>query len=80
MVYTIKVIFNSYINSGKSFLASKLSKKNLPLGYSISTVGLSALYPTNLDLENAVVFLDTAGTETPVQYEFIFLDLLLEGR
>jgi hypothetical protein len=57
---------HSYFYIGKSFLASKLSKKTLPLGYSVSTVGLSALYPKDLQNENAVVFLDTAGTETPV--------------
>lgn len=37
------------------------------MGYSVSTVGLSALYP-DLKTENAIVFLDTAGTETPVYY------------
>ena len=56
-------------------MASKLSGKQLPLGYSISTVGLSALYPKDLNKENAVVFLDTAGTETPVLY-MIDIDLL----
>jgi hypothetical protein len=60
-------------NKGKTFLASKLSNKNLPLGYSVSTVGLSALYPKDLRTENAIVFLDTAGTETPVRlYNSLF--------
>ena len=53
-------------NKGKTFLASKLSGKKLKLGYSVSTVGLSALYPKDFNSENAIVFLDTAGTETPV--------------
>lgn len=61
-------------------MASKLSGKQLPLGYSISTIGLSALYPKDLNRENAVVFLDTAGTETPV-FIIFYLDLLPEwGR
>jgi hypothetical protein len=50
-------------------LASKLSNKVLPRGYSISTVGLSALYPADLNNENSIVFLDTAGTETPICYQ-----------
>ena len=53
-------------------VASKLSNKSLPLGYSVSTVGLSVLYPRDLSKENAVVFLDTAGTETPV-WEYIYM-------
>jgi hypothetical protein len=62
-------------------LASKLSGKNLPLGYSVSTVGLSALYPRDLHTENAIVFLDTAGTETPVfEFKYKKKDLLLERR
>lgn len=63
---TLVVSFYGLYNKGKTFLASQLSKKQLALGYSISTVGLSALYPKDLKHENAVVFLDTAGTETPV--------------
>lgn len=62
----IVVSFYGLYNKGKTFLASKLSSKNLPLGYSVSTVGLSALYPKDLNSENSIVFLDTAGTETPV--------------
>lgn len=37
-------------------------------GYSVSTVGLSALYPRDMQKENSIVFLDTAGTETPISY------------
>lgn len=72
---TIVVSFYGLYNKGKTFMASKLSGKQLPLGYSISTIGLSALYPKDLNRENAVVFLDTAGTETPVLF-IIYLDLL----
>lgn len=42
---TVIVSFYGLYNKGKTFMASKLSKKQLPLGYSVSTVGLSALYP-----------------------------------
>lgn len=61
------VSFYGLYNKGKTFLATKLSNKNLPLGYSVSTVGLSALYPQDIKNDNAIVFLDTAGTETPVK-------------
>ena len=66
---TVIVSFYGLYNKGKTFMASKLSKKSLPLGYSISTVGLSALYPQDTESENAIVFLDTAGTETPICYQ-----------
>jgi hypothetical protein len=60
------VSFYGLYNKGKTFLASKISNKKLPLGYSVSTIGLSVLYPKDLEKENSIVFLDTAGTETPV--------------
>jgi hypothetical protein len=70
---TVIVSFYGLYNKGKTFMASKLSKKQLPLGYSVSTVGLSALYPQDLVNENAIVFLDTAGTETPVTLHIKFI-------
>lgn len=42
---SVVVSFYGLYNKGKTFLASKLSGKKLPLGYSVSTVGLSAVYP-----------------------------------
>lgn len=64
---SIVVSFYGLYNKGKSFLASKLSGKSIQFGYSVSTVGLSALYPRDLKSENSVIFLDTAGTETPIK-------------
>ena len=68
MAFIIKVAIILTSLLGKTFLASKLSNKVLPRGYSISTVGLSALYPADMIKENSIVFLDTAGTETPICY------------
>ncbi|KAM3144210.1 hypothetical protein pb186bvf_003672 [Paramecium bursaria] len=65
---TVVVSLYGLYNKGKSFLASKLSAKTLNYGYSVSTVGLSALYPRDMQKENSIVFLDTAGTETPISY------------
>ena len=54
-------------NKGKSFLLSKISKIELPVGTSIKTKGLSIKFP---DLENYknrnIILLDSAGQETPV--------------
>lgn len=58
--------FYGLYNRGKSFLASNLSGKRLPKGFSVSTTGLSVLYPDRNNSENQFVFLDTAGTETPI--------------
>ena len=62
------VSFYGLFNKGKSFLASKLSGKPISTGYSIQTIGLSALYPRKLSKENAIIFLDTAGLETPINH------------
>jgi len=45
MVYTIEVSYIFLFTIGKSFLASKLSNRKLPKGFSTSTVGLSVIYP-----------------------------------
>ena len=65
-VIRIGVIGNA--NKGKSFLLSKLSQMDLPVGTNIRTEGLSIKYPENLDkYENRrIVLLDSAGLETPV--------------
>lgn len=59
-------------NMGKSFLLSKITKYDLPIGSSISTRGLSLKFP---DLENQnknnaknFVIIDSAGMSTPVLY------------
>lgn len=64
---TIIVSFYGLYNKGKTFVCSQLSQKQLPRGYSVNTVGLSALYPQDFHKENSIVFLDSAGTETPVR-------------
>ena len=68
-VIRIGVIGNS--NKGKSFLLSKISKINLPVGTNIRTEGLSVKYPDNLEEyeERRIVLLDSAGLETPVLEE-----------
>ena len=68
-VIRIGVIGNA--NKGKSFLLSKISEMDLPVGTSIRTEGLSIKYPDNLEnYENRrIVLLDSAGLETPVLNE-----------
>lgn len=66
------VSFYGLQNKGKTFLAQQLSGKALPSGYSVQTVGLSVLYPKDLKTENGIVFLDTAGTQTPVYFTPLF--------
>ncbi len=64
-VIKIGVIGNA--NKGKSFLLSKISKINLPVGTNIRTEGLSIKYPELEKFENRrIVLLDSAGLETPV--------------
>ena len=64
-VLKIGVIGNS--NKGKSFILSKLSKIIFPSGTSIKTEGLSIKYPDLKEYKNRkIVFLDSAGLETPV--------------
>ena len=58
----VSVIGNK--NKGKSFILAKLSGKEIPDGFNITTKGLSVIYP-DYD-ENNVIFLDTAGFEIPL--------------
>ena len=58
----VSVIGNK--NKGKSFILAKLSGKEIPDGYNITTKGLSVIYPDYED--NNIIFLDTAGFEIPL--------------
>ena len=54
-------------NKGKSKLLSKISDMDIPAGFSIKTEGLSILYPElKLHPNLKIIFLDSAGLETPV--------------
>lgn len=55
------------LNKGKTFVLQKLSKYDLPNGYSIPTKGLSIKYPHNQG--KAVTVLDCAGFEMPVKLD-----------
>lgn len=57
----ISVLGNS--NRGKTYLLNKLSKVNLDSGYQIQTKGLS------MKFHNELIYLDTAGTNTPLLLE-----------
>ena len=58
----VSVIGNK--NKGKSFILAKLSGKEIPDGFNITTKGLSVIYP---EYENKnIIFLDTAGFEIPL--------------
>ena len=54
-------------NKGKSFILSKISDIDLPIGDSIKTKGLSIKFPV-LDIykNRNIILLDSAGQETPV--------------
>ena len=66
----IGVIGNS--NKGKTFLLSKISKINLPFGYSIKTEGLSVKYPELEEFKDRrIILLDSAGLETPLIFNNI---------
>ena len=58
----VSVIGNK--NKGKSFILAKLSGKEIPDGFNITTKGLSVIYPDFED--NNIIFLDTAGFEIPL--------------
>ena len=58
----VSVIGNK--NKGKSFILAKLSGKEIPDGFNITTKGLSVIYPDYED--NNIIFLDTAGFEIPL--------------
>ena len=49
-------------NNGKSFILSKISEKDIPRGFNITTEGLSVIYPR----KRPVIILDTRGSESPL--------------
>ena len=49
-------------NRGKSFILSKIAKRNLPYGFSVTTKGLSISFPS---FDN-VALLDSVGFESPL--------------
>jgi hypothetical protein len=49
-------------NRGKSFVLSKISNKNLPRGFNVTTKGISISFPDYGDL----AVLDSAGLESPL--------------
>ena len=54
-------------NKGKSFLLSKISEIDLPVGESIKTKGLIIKFPElKLYKNRTIILLDSAGQETPV--------------
>ena len=64
-------------NKGKSYILQKISGNKLPLGYSVTTKGISILYPKNLNQN--IILLDSAGFEVPLLeipgvYEFEITD------
>ena len=61
----IGVIWNW--NKGKSFILSKMSGIDLPIGFSVKTKGLSIKFPDIEKYKNRnIILLDSAGQETPV--------------
>ena len=59
---TLSIIGNK--NKGKSFILSKISNNEIPIGNNITTKGLSIIYP-DYDEKN-IICLDTAGFEVPL--------------
>ena len=64
-------------NRGKSYILQKISGKKLPLGYSVTTKGISIKYPDNMNQN--IILLDSAGFEVPLLeipgvYEFEIKD------
>ena len=49
-------------NKGKSFILSKISEKDIPRGFNVTTEGLSVIYPR----KRPVIILDTSGSESPL--------------
>ena len=73
---TVFAVFGNK-NKGKSYILQKISGNKLPLGYSVSTKGISILYPKNLNQN--IILLDSAGFEDPLLeipgvYEFEITD------
>ena len=57
----ITAIGNS--NQGKSFILSKISEINIPLGHNINTHGLSIYFPDNYYSNKNYIILDTVGLQ-----------------
>ena len=82
----VSVIGN--FDKGKSFILSELSKKQFPSGFDAITPWITGFYPPNekikkdaiegeeLEFLNALL-LDTAGFETPAQYNTDNLKVLI---
>ena len=51
-------------NRGKSYVLSKISGKNLPRGYNVTTKGISISFPD--DGDGYIAVLDSAGLESPL--------------
>ena len=62
----ITAIGNS--NKGKSYILSKISDFKIPIGYHVTTRGLSILFPNNLTKESnrRYIILDTEGSQNAI--------------
>ena len=64
---TIKIGVLGLNNVGKSYLLSKISHSEIPIGYSIETKGISIKYSQDeKGEEKGICILDSAGFETPL--------------
>jgi len=67
---TIKLGVLGINNVGKSYLLSKISRVDIPTGYSIETKGISIKYSEDIKgEEKGICILDSAGFETPLLIE-----------
>ena len=65
--YSVKIGVVGNGNKGKSYILSKISDIELPVGESIKTKGLSIKFPELKNYSNrTITLLDSAGQETPV--------------
>jgi hypothetical protein len=54
-------------NTGKSFILHLLTNKNIPNGYTVTTEGLSFIFPDEEEnKDDNYILIDTAGTESPL--------------
>lgn len=53
-------------NKRKSYLLSKLSGIEIPIGHTITTKGLSVNFPKEKNSKSGIVLIDTTGLETPL--------------
>eukprot|EP01121_Diplochlamys_sp_Union-15-3_P013271 TRINITY_DN4095_c0_g1_i1.p1 TRINITY_DN4095_c0_g1~~TRINITY_DN4095_c0_g1_i1.p1 ORF type:complete len:658 (-),score=136.28 TRINITY_DN4095_c0_g1_i1:27-2000(-) len=60
------VSVSGLFNRGKTFLLNKLGKTSLPSDMKVNTKGLSFVLPDDDNVKN-LIFLDTAGTNSPLQ-------------